>query len=132
MVEPDGSLGSCEVTESSGSKALDTETCELMIAYARLQPVRNSEGRTVRAVQTGFINWKLPAGATALAAAAPQPPSDKPEKLICKKSKTTGSLIARTRQCLTAKQWALQYEQTQQRLDQTIGKGYNNGQIGGE
>jgi protein TonB len=105
VVEPDGSLGSCEVTASSGSKALDNETCELILRHARLNPVRNADGRAIRAVQTGYIHWKLPSNAPQLASAAASTGSD-PDRIICKRTARTGSLVARTKQCMTARQWA--------------------------
>ena len=105
VVESDGSLGTCDVTQSSGSKALDNETCELILRYARLQPVRNADGRAVRAVQNGYINWKLPANAPGIASAAASGGPD-PDRIICKRTAKTGSLISRTKQCMTARQWA--------------------------
>src|SRR3954468_9307586 len=54
-IEPTGTIGTCDVIESSGFRALDAETCEIMALYARVQPVRNEEGRAVRAVQNGYI-----------------------------------------------------------------------------
>ena len=105
VVESDGSLGSCDVTESSGSKSLDNETCELILRYARLTPVRNSDGRAVRAVQNGYINWKLPANAPKMASAAASKGPD-PDRIICKRTAKTGSLISRTKQCMSARQWA--------------------------
>src|SRR3954453_1177535 len=50
-VEPTGVISACDVTESSGFKALDTETCEIMALYAQVKPVRNSDGRPIRAQQ---------------------------------------------------------------------------------
>src|SRR3954470_23289533 len=46
-IEPTGTIGTCEVTESSGFKALDAETCDIMGLYARVEPVRNSDGRAI-------------------------------------------------------------------------------------
>jgi TonB family protein len=105
VVEPDGSLGSCEVTASSGSKALDNETCELILRNARLNPVRNADGRAIRAVQTGYINWILPSNAPQMASVSASTGSD-PDRIICKRTARTGSLVARTKQCMTARQWA--------------------------
>jgi TonB family protein len=104
-VEPDGSLGACEVTGSSGYKSLDDETCELILRYARLHPVRNSEGRAVRAVQNGFINWKHPLGAGASASRAAVAAATLPDKITCKTTPTTGSLVRRTKQCMTNREW---------------------------
>src|SRR3954453_12545589 len=69
-IEPTGTIGTCEVTESSGFKALDAETCDIMGLYARVEPVRNSDGRAIRATQNGFIVWKLPPGAVKVATAS--------------------------------------------------------------
>jgi TonB family protein len=131
VIDPDGTLGSCEVTETSGSKALDNETCELILRYARLKPVRNPDGRAVRAVQNGYINWKLPSRAPQVASAAPSKGRD-PDKIICKKSETTGSLIRRTKQCMTAKQWAEQSRISQERTEKIVGSGYFEDGDGGE
>jgi TonB family protein len=122
VVEPDGSLGSCDVTESSGSNALDTETCELILRHARMSPVRNAEGRAIRAVQNGYINWKLPANAPRLASAAPSKGAD-PDRVICKRTAKTGSLIARTKQCMTARQWAEASRIAREQANELIGKG---------
>ncbi|WP_309661552.1 energy transducer TonB [Sphingomonas sp.] len=122
-IEPDGSLGKCDVTESSGFASLDTETCEVMVAYAHLKPVRDSEGRAVRAVQPGFIVWKLPAGVTTVASTnAKKMP--KPDGLVCKRTQTTGSLIARTTQCLTRTEWAQQERVTRDEVGRMQGVGF--------
>ena len=47
-IEPTGVISSCDVTESSGFKALDAETCDIMGLYARVSPVRNADGREER------------------------------------------------------------------------------------
>jgi TonB family protein len=115
-IEPDGSLGKCDVTESSGFAALDRETCEVMVAYARLKPVRDSEGRAVRSIQPGFIVWRLPPGATRVASAGANK-MPKPDQIICKREPTTGSLIAKTKQCLTRREWARQDAQNKDEMD---------------
>ena len=126
VIEPDGSLGSCEVTRSSGFKALDDETCELIIAHARTRPVRNDSGRRVRAVQAGFINWKLPAGMAPVAAPEPTAAGDQPDKIICKRIKKTGSLIARSRMCLTAQQWSSQQDESRQLMERLLDKSHTS------
>ena len=123
VVEPDGSLGSCDVTQSSGSKSLDSETCELILRHARLTPVRNAEGRAVRAVQNGHINWKLPANAPQMASAAASKGPD-PERIICKRTAKTGSLVSRTKQCMTARQWAEAARIARGQADDLIGRGF--------
>ena len=126
-IEPTGTISGCEVTESSGFKALDAETCEIMALYARVQPVRSADGRAIRADQRGFINWKLPASATSVASASTEKSMPKPDKLICRKDITTGSLIATTRQCLTANEWKRQEQITRETIDRIQGKGYCDG-----
>src|SRR5438045_832444 len=69
-IEPTGVISTCDVTESSGFKALDAETCEIMGLYARVEPVRNADGRAIRSSTNGFIVWKLPPGATKIASAS--------------------------------------------------------------
>lgn len=129
-VEPDGSLGTCDVTESSGFATLDKETCEVMLRYARLKPVRNSDGRAIRATQAGFIVWKLRDGAAPAAAAQAQTML-KPDQIICKRTETTGSLIRRTKQCMTRAEWARNQRQNQDNIDEFQGKGHYDDKMHG-
>src|SRR5215203_18935 len=91
VVEPDGSLGSCDVTQSSGFGSLDNETCELIVRNARLPVIRNVDGRAVRAVQNGYINWVHP-GVNVKLASTSGAVVEKPDKIICKRTAATGSL----------------------------------------
>lgn len=124
VVEPDGSLGTCEVTASSGFKSLDDETCELILRYARLQTVRNAEGRAVRAVQNGFINWKHPSGKGRFASRTQMAAASMPDKITCKRTPTTGSLIKRTKQCMTNREWADAEMLARNKAYSIIGQGY--------
>jgi TonB family protein len=121
-IEPTGVISSCDVTESSGFKALDAETCDIMGLYARVSPVRNADGRAIRAQQAGFIVWKLPPGATTIASASTAKTMSKPDQLICRKDVTTGSLIATTKQCLTKSEWAAQARAARDATEQLQGK----------
>ena len=121
-IDPTGTISTCDVTESSGFKALDAETCEIMALYARVQPVRNAEGRAIKATQSGFIAWKLPSGAVQIASAAPRKTMPKPDQLICRKDVTTGSLIATTKQCMKRSEWDLQQRETRDKFEQLQGK----------
>ena len=125
-IEPDGSIGRCIVTESSGFRALDTETCDIMVRFARTKPVRNEDGRAIRGRQPGYIVWKLPQGATqlAVATAATMP---QPEPLICKREPKTGSLIAKTKQCLTRTEWLQQEQQWKDEINRIQGRGHCGG-----
>ncbi len=129
-IEPDGSLGTCDITESSGFAALDKETCEIMLRHARLSPVRNSEGRAIRAVQPGFIVWRLPAGSKVASSSATTMP--KPDQIICKRSQTTGSLVAKTKQCMTRAEWARTQRQAQDEMDRIQGRGHMDCKMTGQ
>lgn len=120
-IEPTGVISGCQVTESSGFVALDKETCDIMGLYAHLQPVRNDEGRAIRADQKGFIVWRLPPGATKVAVAT-RTTAPRPDKLICRKDTTTGSWIATTKQCLTRSEWERQQNITRDAAEQLQGK----------
>jgi len=120
-IEPTGTISTCDVTESSGFKALDKETCEIMGLYARLSPVRNSDGRAIRAQQDGFIVWRLPPGATKVANASTSKTMPKPDQLVCRKDVQTGSWIATTKQCLTRSEWARQAAETRENVDRITG-----------
>ena len=113
-----------EVTASSGFKSLDDETCELILRYARLQPVRNADGRAVRAIQSGFINWKHPSGAGKEATRTQVASVQLPDKITCKKSETTGSLIKRTKQCMTNQEWAESERLARERAYRLIAQGH--------
>ena len=121
-IEPTGVISRCDVTESSGFKALDAETCEIMSLYAQVQPVRNADGRAIRSNTNGFITWKLPAGATKIASASTGRAMPKPDGLVCRKDITTGSLIATTKQCLTKAEWARQERITREEAERMQGK----------
>jgi TonB family protein len=124
-IAPEGYVSSCEITKSSGFKSLDSETCELILVNARFRPVYNSEGRAVVAVHDGFVNWKLPAEARAKASAQPKAlaASDKQDKIVCQRVARTGSLVAKTRQCLTSNEWMRQARQTRDAAERITGGG---------
>lgn len=127
VVEPDGSLGSCEVTQSSGFQSLDNETCEIIVSYARLNKVRDGDGRSVRATQVGYIDWRLPEG-TKVASATPSGDVRDPERIICKRQAETGSLVRRTKVCHTAKEWALLSRRTNDEVERMMrGGAYEDG-----
>jgi TonB family protein len=129
-IEPDGALGSCEVTRSSGFATLDRETCEFITKYARLKPVRNTDGRAVRAVQQGFINWKLPHGArkvaTPTAASAKLDRFGKPldlNKTICRTTPRTGSRVGSVKVCMTRQEWARSERENREGVESLQGGG---------
>ena len=122
-IEPDGSLGKCEVTESSGFSGLDNETCEIMIFNARLKPVRDDTGRAIRSTQDGFIVWRLPKGTQATAASTAET-MPKPDEIICKRSQKTGSLVGKTKQCMSRADWVRTEQATREQVDNIMFRGH--------
>ena len=122
-IEPDGTLGGCDVTESSGFTGLDSETCEILVRYGQLKPVVGADGRAIRAVQNGFIVWRLP-GSPAVVAESTATTMPKPDEIICKKQAKTGSLVATTKQCMTKTEWAQTEEVWKHEMDRLQFRGY--------
>lgn len=58
-VGPDGRPSACSVASSSGSQALDSTTCRLLMERARFRPARDAEGRATSDSITGRIVWRL-------------------------------------------------------------------------
>lgn len=56
-VQPNGRVGECSVTRSSGSALLDATTCRLVQRRFRYEPARNAEGRPVPDVIIGRQVW---------------------------------------------------------------------------
>ena len=126
-IEPDGSLGQCDVIESSGFAGLDNETCEIMIFNARLKPVLDEDGRAIRSTQTGFIVWRLPGADTQVAATSTPATMPKPEPVICKRTQKTGSLVAMTKQCMTKDEWKQTEQATRDQMENLQARGYCDG-----
>lgn len=55
-----GYVSDCVVTSSSGSKALDDATCDIVKSRARYEPARDEEGKRIPGQDTGRIRWELP------------------------------------------------------------------------
>ncbi len=68
-VGEDGRIAACTVTASSGSAALDSTTCRLIIMRARFRPARDNRGRPTTDSYNGRITWRLP---------EPEPPLSSP------------------------------------------------------
>ena len=60
-VTPTGEVGDCSVATSSGSAALDSRTCEIVMQRFRYAPARGADGKPVEEWRTQRIAWKLPA-----------------------------------------------------------------------
>ena len=103
-VDAKGNVMSCRVTEGSGHERLDRETCDMIVDYASFKPTLDSEGKAREAIHDGLVNWRLPGNAP-----APQPQlasASLPDEIICKSVHRTGSLVAHTRLCKTAREWS--------------------------
>ena len=72
----------------------------------------------------GVINWKLPNSSGAAAAVAPQQFADAApqDKVICKKSQKTGSLVGSDRVCMTQREWNRQSDDAKEMWDDIQGK----------
>lgn len=55
-----GRVTECQVVQSSGSEALDKQTCRILTKRARFDPARNAEGKRIADTYSGRIRWELP------------------------------------------------------------------------
>jgi protein TonB len=60
VVDANGRVSSCAVTQSSGSAALDAATCKLMRQRARFNPAHDDLGRATPDQVASAIRWVLP------------------------------------------------------------------------
>ena len=56
-IAPDGRVGGCKVTETSGSDALDGLTCRIATRRARFTPARDAEGKAVAGDYYIAVTW---------------------------------------------------------------------------
>lgn len=59
-VTPDGRVGSCSITSSSGSPDLDDATCANVTRRARFNPATDGEGNPTTGSYTGRVRWVIP------------------------------------------------------------------------
>lgn len=57
---PEGRVGSCQITSSSGSPDLDEATCSNVTRRARFNPATDGEGQPTSGSYTGRIRWVIP------------------------------------------------------------------------
>lgn len=57
-----GWVSGCRIVESSGSKALDRATCNILSSRARFEPARDESGKRITDQYKGKIRWELPEG----------------------------------------------------------------------
>lgn len=98
-----GNVLGCQVTQSSGFPRLDAETCEIIVNHARFAPAIDTRGKARAAVHDGVINWRIPgAPVTAVKTASAR----SLDKIECKRTVKTGSLVAHSRLCKTRREWS--------------------------
>lgn len=116
----------CEVTQSSGYWRLDRETCDLIVQHATFKPTLDTQGKARAAVHDGIVNWKIP-GKPEAAAPIKLVTAEKSEKLICKRTPKTGSLVIHSRVCMTQRGWDRYAEANQEDWGSLQGrKGHTN------
>lgn len=59
-IGPDGRVIGCAIMQSSGSAALDNDTCRIVSSRARFTPARDGAGRYVPDHRDGWVTWRLP------------------------------------------------------------------------
>jgi TonB family protein len=121
-LDKDATATSCQVTHSSGFPLLDEETCKLIVGHAVFKSARDANGRLVRQVTEGVVNWTLPGHTPAPINAAVVAPKDLPEKQICKKTPRIGTIADVERTCMTAREWARQTDEMKQTWEDVQGK----------
>ena len=60
IINTDGRAEDCAIVASSGSEALDRQSCTLTQSRGRFRPARDAEGRPVRSVYVQRVVWLLP------------------------------------------------------------------------
>ena len=122
-----GNVLNCQVTAGSGFPRLDAETCELVVNHASFAPAIDKGGKASAATHDGLVNWRIP-GATAVAPNKMASNAAVPAKIICRRIEKTGSLVARSRLCLTQRDWDRYADQVQDEWGELQGrKGNTNG-----
>lgn len=61
-VDVKGGVTGCQVTKSSGSAALDSETCTFF-SRMRFSPAKDADGKKIPGTFSSRMNWKLPGNA---------------------------------------------------------------------
>jgi TonB family protein len=117
-VDAKGNVMSCKVTEGSGHKRLDRETCDLIVDHASFKPTLDEGGTARAAVHDGIVNWRIPGVAPAPTKIA----GKSPDEVVCKRVTKTGSLVSHSRLCMTRREWVRYVEQNQDRYGEVQGR----------
>lgn len=118
-VDEKGNVLKCKVTEGSGHKRLDRETCDLIVDHATFKPVLDGDGKRREAIHDGVVNWRIPGVAPAATKVAG---GASPDEVVCKRINKTGSLVSHSRLCLTRREWIRYAEENQDRFGEIQGK----------
>lgn len=62
-IDPTGRVADCTVTSSSGSTALDVQSCRIARNRVLFEPARDATGRPVAGDYVLPVRWQLPPGA---------------------------------------------------------------------
>jgi protein TonB len=117
-VDAKGNVMKCKVTEGSGHKRLDRETCDMIVDHASFKPTLDSEGIAREAIHDGIVNWRI----SGVAPAATKVAGNSPDEVVCKRVNKTGSLVTHSRLCLTRRDWIRYAEQNQDRYGEVQGR----------
>lgn len=60
IVGSDGRVSACEITASSGSRALDDATCRFISRRAQFDPATDETGAKVVGSYSGTVRWQIP------------------------------------------------------------------------
>ena len=119
-VDEKGNVLGCKVTEGSGFKRLDQETCELIVNHASFRPTLDSDGKAREAIHDGIVNWRIPGAAPAAKVASVGGKS--PDEVLCKRVTKTGSLVTHSRLCMTRREWSRYADRNQDQIGEIQGK----------
>ena len=130
MVNRNGRLDGCQVTQSSGYAALDTATCDLLLQGATATPLVSSDGWRIAGMRDGIVPWTLPAGVRRPTTPPPFTSARNAagEALICKRQIKTGSAYIMEKTCLTREDW---HRQEQYAQEETAKMQSPKGPVGG-
>ncbi len=59
-IDPAGAVSTCDIARTSGSPALDEETCRIFKRRGRYKPARDTAGAAIASIEQQTIRWKLP------------------------------------------------------------------------
>ena len=101
-----GKLMSCMVSQSSGYARLDRASCDVMLIHViKLKAPAPTDGRRGNAVRDGAIDWQLPPTTPRPATPPPHSPDtelrEAAEKITCAVSARQGSILVKTKVCLS-------------------------------